>query len=263
MTIFYWIVFIIIGFLIIHTNYVKVSMHSLSFNLSNKVTAIHISDLHGKTHFLNGSLSKIILEYKPDIVFITGDLTNRKNQLTSIINEVIKIKDSGTKIYFTPGNYERETLKMLRKRSIQSKEYMDNRESLEQYMTVLENKGDLINLNNVTLSVYGFDNSVYGNEKYTDNPLSSSDLTFYLAHSPNIITYLKNHNLKFNLLLTGHTHGGQVRLFNKTVGSYKQFHIGLRKLNNNQYFFITRGIGTVKIPVRINCYPEIAVFYLN
>ncbi|MEK4626793.1 metallophosphoesterase [Solibacillus sp. FSL R7-0682] len=258
------IIFLLLGWLIFNTHFYKKTTHSLSFNLSNHLTVLHISDLHGKTRFINGRLSSIVLKSNPDILIITGDLVSRKRQLPSVMKEIKKIKNSGIKIYFTPGNYERETMNFFNKRAIHDKEYIENKSFIEDYMCVLENKGEMIFIKDTKINIYGFDNSIYGNERNnTCNLPSKSDLTFYLAHSPNIISYIEDKGLFFNFLFAGHTHGGQIRLFDKTVGPYKDFHLGLKKINKNQYFFITRGIGTVKIPFRINCYPEIAVFNIR
>jgi uncharacterized protein len=258
------IIFLFVGWLIFNTHFIKKTIHSFSFNLPNSLTVLHISDLHGKTRFINGSLSKIVLKYNPDILFITGDLVNRKSQLPSVMKEIKKIKDSGIKIYFTPGNYERETMKLVSKRNIHETEYIENKRYIEDYVIILENKGETITIRDTSLKIYGFDNSIYGNERNNTADLpSKSDLTFYVAHSPNIISYMKEEGLDFNFLFVGHTHGGQIRLLGKTIGPYKHFHLGLKEINKNQYFFITRGIGTVKIPFRINCSPEIGVFNIR
>jgi uncharacterized protein len=262
--VYLFIIFSFLAWLIVNTYFIKKTVHSFSFNLPNNLIVLHISDLHGKTRFINGSLSKIVLKSKPDILFITGDLVNRKSQLPTVMKEIKKIKDSGVKIYFTPGNYERETIKLFNKRNIPETEYIETKRYIEDYVKIVENKGESIIIKDISLNIYGFDNSLYGNERNnTDDLPSNSDLTCYLAHSPNIISYIEEEGLFFNFLFVGHTHGGQIRLLNKTIGSYKHFHIGLEKINKNQYFFITRGIGTVKIPFRINCYPEIGVFKIS
>ncbi|MFS1512713.1 hypothetical protein VQL36_09785 [Chengkuizengella sp. SCS-71B] len=69
--------------------------------------------------------------------------------------------------------------------------------------------------------------------------------------------------LRYNLLLTGHTHGGQIRFFHKTFGAYKHFHVGMKKITPQSFFYINRGLGTVKLPIRVNCSPEISVMRLE
>jgi predicted MPP superfamily phosphohydrolase len=54
--------------------------------------------------------------------------------------------------------------------------------------------------------------------------------------------------------------GGQIRLFDRTSGSYRHFHVGVKKTGPDRYFAISRGLGTVKLPIRLNCFPEISVY---
>jgi len=70
-----------------------------------------------------------------------------------------------------------------------------------------------------------------------------------------------------DLVISGHTHGGQVRL--PFVGSpvlpvkNKNYSCGLRYSEDTTPVFISRGIGWAIYPVRFNCYPEIAVLELT
>ncbi len=71
---------------------------------------------------------------------------------------------------------------------------------------------------------------------------------------------------RIDLMLSGHTHGGQVRIpfggapvlpvKNKTYSS------GLKMSTKQQRVFISRGIGWAIYPVRFNCYPEIPILEL-
>lgn len=89
------------------------------------------------------------------------------------------------------------------------------------------------------------------------------NMTIFLAHSPNIISLIYNEDLKADLLLSGHTHGGQIRLFNRTVGAYKHFHVGQKEDQSVGVFGISRGLGTSRLPIRLNCFPEITVYMIN
>jgi predicted MPP superfamily phosphohydrolase len=91
--------------------------------------------------------------------------------------------------------------------------------------------------------------------------IQSYDYVIMLAHSPSIVNLVQD--LPFDLLLVGHTHGGQIRFLNRTIGSYKHYHVGLRQLDKRRHFFINRGLGTVKIPIRMSCFPEFAVFKIG
>ncbi len=248
--------------LIFHTHYAKTTRINLSSNRYPSFRLVHISDLHGKTLFLNGRISSLVNRLDPDLIFVTGDLANNRKQLDSVIREIGKMTAKHG-IYFVPGNYEREEVVFFRKQKFSTEEYKDLITQLNQTMTVLENSGERLPIGEGQLFVYGFDNSVYGNERFnsTGSPIEyEHDFTILLAHSPNIISLVNELNLDYNLLLTGHTHGGQIRLFGRTTGSYKHFHMGVKKTGPNRFFAITRGLGTVKLPVRFACFPEICVY---
>ncbi|GIP24511.1 metallophosphoesterase [Paenibacillus sp. J22TS3] len=258
-----FITILVIMFVYYSTNYVKVNQHSLSFDVTEPIKVVHITDLHGKTSFINGSLSKIVNTLDPDIVLITGDLVSNQKSLKKVLLELKKINQ--TALYFVPGNYERETTKGIgRKRSLTKEEYQENFSHISCVATYLENSGALINIKNSAVSIYGFDNSIYGLEKLENSNQQNyhADIRIIMAHSPNIINTININSVPYHLLLTGHTHGGQLRLFNKTIGGYKHFHVGMKKIDNS-FFYISRGIGTVKIPIRFNCPPEITSFYIH
>lgn len=251
-------------FLAIQTLWVKSSYYELGKKSEASLTVVQLSDIHGQISFINGSLSRIVNRNNPDCVMITGDLVSKKNQLHRVLKEIEKI--NCTNIYFVPGNYEREVLEGLRKRRYSDLEYNFIIESLQNLeVSVLLNSGGKIELLDKKLLVYGFDNSIYGNERLTlsKEEMQSYDYVILLAHSPSIIKLAQHNQLPFDLLLAGHTHGGQIRLLNRTIGAYKNYHVGLKKLNKRSCFFINRGLGTVKIPIRLACFPEIAVFKIE
>lgn len=91
-----------------------------------------------------------------------------------------------------------------------------------------------------------------------------NDCKILLAHNPDTVD--TNFDASLSLVISGHTHGGQIvvpfygppvlPVFNKAYSS------GLITTPKTQ-LFISRGIGWAIYPVRINCYPEIAVLELT
>jgi predicted MPP superfamily phosphohydrolase len=83
-----------------------------------------------------------------------------------------------------------------------------------------------------------------------------------LAHDPRRLTEALA--LKIPLVLSGHTHGGQVVLPLIGAAAAHQFPIvaGLAR-SEHTTMFVSRGVGTVYVPVRINCPPEVAVLTLQ
>ncbi|HYK36668.1 metallophosphoesterase [Alloacidobacterium sp.] len=84
-----------------------------------------------------------------------------------------------------------------------------------------------------------------------------------MAHEPDILPRVAKHG--FDLMLSGHTHGGQVRL-----PFLPPLHLppmgvdyveGYFRLGQTQ-LYVNRGIGTVGLPFRLNCPPEITLITL-
>ncbi|MED4584200.1 metallophosphoesterase [Brevibacillus choshinensis] len=257
------ILFLLCIVAVFQTLYVQTSSVHLTVPRMPPLTLIHITDLHGRTRYLNGSLHRLLNRWKPDIVCVTGDLVQNSGQLARLMEEIAKI-EAKHGIYFVPGNYEREEIRGWQKRLYTTGEIAACKKQWESQMTVLENEESLIKIGEALIRVYGFDNSTYGNEQYdTHRKVEHVDWTVFLAHSPNIISLIHEKGIHADLLLTGHTHGGQVRLFGRTFGAYKDFHIGQKKDKLVGLFSISRGLGTAKIPMRLNCFPEITVFLIN
>jgi hypothetical protein len=83
-----------------------------------------------------------------------------------------------------------------------------------------------------------------------------------LAHDPRRLTEAAA--LKVPLVLSGHTHGGQVVLPLAGAVAAQKFPVvaGIGQRNRTT-MFVSRGIGTVYVPIRINCPPEVAVLTLQ
>jgi hypothetical protein len=83
-----------------------------------------------------------------------------------------------------------------------------------------------------------------------------------LAHDPRRLTEAAA--LKIPLVLSGHTHGGQVVLPGIGAIAAQKFPVvaGLGRRDRTT-MFVSRGVGTVYVPVRVNCPPEVAVLTLT
>jgi predicted MPP superfamily phosphohydrolase len=82
-----------------------------------------------------------------------------------------------------------------------------------------------------------------------------------LAHTPSRL--IEAADLGVPLVLSGHTHGGQIVLPGVGAVAAREFPLVAGKgRRGNTAAFVTRGIGTVYVPVRLNCPPEVAVLTL-
>lgn len=88
-----------------------------------------------------------------------------------------------------------------------------------------------------------------------------------MAHEPDFADYVFRHPRfpLIDMMLSGHSHGGQVRL--PLIGPLvlpplgRKYNAGLYQLQHMQ-LYVNRGIGTIGMPIRLNCPPEITEFTL-
>ena len=83
-----------------------------------------------------------------------------------------------------------------------------------------------------------------------------------LAHTPTRL--FEAASLAVPLVISGHTHGGQIVLPGLGAVAARRFPVvaGAGKRDNTA-IFVSRGVGTVYIPIRLNCPPEVAVLTLQ
>jgi predicted MPP superfamily phosphohydrolase len=92
---------------------------------------------------------------------------------------------------------------------------------------------------------------------------SDDEMKLLLAHNPVILR--KAARAGVDLVLSGHTHGGQVNLRSERseLGRTRRRLLkGLARQGETQ-IYITRGLGTVVLPVRFGCPPEVSLLELR
>jgi len=87
-------------------------------------------------------------------------------------------------------------------------------------------------------------------------------LTILLAHTPRRL--FEAQQLAVPAVISGHTHGGQIVLPGLGPIAAREFPViaGLAQRSGTT-IFVSRGVGTIYVPIRINCPPEVAVLTLE
>jgi len=118
-----------------------------------------------------------------------------------------------------------------------------------------------------TLHLCGVDDIWRGNVRLDEviAKLDDDSAAILLAHEPDFAD-VSAATGKFDLQISGHTHGGQVNLplFGPPVRPYlgQKYPIGLYKVRD-MFQYTNRGVGMARLPVRFNCPPEISIFELH
>ena len=217
---------------------------------------VHFSDLHYGRIVKEKNLIKIIEEInnlEGDIVIFTGDLIDRDTKINSTIKNVLI--DNLSKIKSTYGNYFVGGNHDLVKKDFY--EIMETSNFIN-----LENNNDIIYKDDDSIYLTGIPSSVEKNITFNLN----KDLPKYkilLMHEPDNMKYISKYNM--NLVLAGHSHNGQVRLpiIGKiiTPKGAKIYYDEYYKVNNTN-FYISSGLGTSVLDIRLFNKPSINLYRL-
>lgn len=133
---------------------------------------------------------------------------------------------------------------------------------------VLSNDSERVRLRGESAMIVGIDDlwSRRAEPARAFRDVKPSDCTIVLAHNPDTALYARH--LAPGVMLSGHTHGGVVRipLYGSPIRSIlrigKRFYAGLNRYGDF-YIYTNRGLGTFWVRIRINCRPEVSRFSLT
>lgn len=192
----------------------------------------------------------------PDLVVLTGDYVTLSPAYIWPAAQALGKLSARLGVFAVLGNHDfrvdaGETTRALR----------------AQHIRVLRNAHHALRTRGDTLWVVGVDDLWSGEDDLPAalRSVPARDPKILLCHNPLGIHRASTHGIDF--VISGHTHGGQVRL--PVVGSLRgnsklgeRFIDGWNRLNGTQ-IYISRGIGRSVVPLRLNCPPEIACFRLR
>ncbi len=187
----------------------------------------------------------LINEQNPDYILLVGDIIDDEpDGLDEKINELKKLK--AKKIYISFGNHEHYNAPARWM-------VMFTKEGFE----VLYNTGEQIN--NTGLFIAGIPDMYSADPNFTKALYYATDKDYkiLMSHSPAIAKQLEKN--QFDLIVSGHTHGGQIFPFHYIVKSANDFLAGMYVVNENN-LYITRGAGYWGPPMRIFAPADITVF---
>ncbi|SHE27653.1 hypothetical protein SAMN02745164_00070 [Marinitoga hydrogenitolerans DSM 16785] len=218
-------------------------------NLNSKIKIIHITDLHiYKYIFFHDKILNNIKQENPDLILYTGD-SIIKNTVKNDLNMFFKALNEISPVYAVYGNWDYYNLNLIND---------------------VYNKNNIHLINDNTTSIYFNDFSlklvglpIYKKLSYSDTTPAS--YTIVLEHIPDTILYNKEIFDQANLILAGHTHGGQVYIPFITKYFLKQYAFYLRgemDFSNNKIMYINRGLGSW-FNLRLFSPPEILIIKLS
>jgi predicted MPP superfamily phosphohydrolase len=219
-------------------------------------TILHLSDLHcDMSDRAMARLATMLPGLKYDICVLTGDFRGATyGPFESAMATIAQLKTLiPGPVYGVLGNHD--SVRMLRRL-----EQMDIRMLMNEAVTV-ERGGDRIHIAGIDdAHFYRTDNI----EKAAAD-IPREEFSILLSHTPEI--YRLAAHVGFSLILSGHTHGGQICLpggIPVTLSSKLPRRLGAGAWRHRtMQGYTSVGAGTVAVPARVNCAPEITLHALR
>ena len=240
---------------------VDIPMRGLPEDLDG-LRLLQLSDIHLSAFLSEAELARVIdasNELRAHVAFFTGDLiSGHTDPLDACIKQLARVKsDAG--ILGCMGNHERY---------IHAENYTE-RAAASAGIRFLRHGATRLRFGNATLNIAGSDfESRRNRARYLagmETLIEPGTVNLLLQHNPDVFPAAARKG--YNLLLAGHTHGGQVtvEILDQSINPARFFTpyvYGLYRLGDSAAY-VTRGIGTIGIPARIGAPPEISLLRLR
>lgn len=214
---------------------------------------VHMSDLHlhpyTQADFVQEAVT-LANRLNPDVVALTGDYVLETHEAIFELAPILAGLNPRYGIFATLGNHDHWTNAAVVHEGL-----------VREGVKVLQNEHVTLNFNGAALSLAGIDD-VWSGQPDLKTALPdglTAGPTILLAHEPDFADQSAQDG-RVALQLSGHSHGGQVRLpgLGAPVLPYlgQKYDVGLNQVNQ-MWVYTTRGVGLIGPPIRFNCPPEI------
>lgn len=238
----------------------------LNEKTSDFIKVVQFSDTHIKADFNYKNLDKVvnyINKQNPDVVVFTGDLYDnyaKYHDDEHIIKELQKINATYDKIAIwgnrdCGGGAARQYENIMQQSGF----------------TVLKNENWYVTTDSDKKILFtGLDDSMLGNVYMPDSTkIYDSNYNILLIHEPDTADSFQEY--PYDLVLSGHSHGGQVNIpfipaiNQKAISSTnlaKNYVSGMYELNSKTKIYVNTGIGITHVSGRLGVVPEISIFHI-
>ncbi len=216
------------------------------------LTIAFISDLHAGCFMNEDDVARVfesVANAEPDLVCLGGDLIEHRPEDILLLGKGLALLAPPLGVFAIPGNHEYHA----------EPDLLAWRSTLEESgIEILLNRGIRLMRNGAPLFVAGVDDLGHGQpdlecalQDYNDD-----DPILLLAHHPDF--FYEASDVGVDLTLSGHTHGGQIRLagwapFTHSKHGYAQGHF----IEGPSQLYVGRGAGATMLPLRIGAPAEI------
>jgi predicted MPP superfamily phosphohydrolase len=217
---------------------------------------VHLSDTHhspftGLDHIERAVEFANSLE--PDMFCLTGDYVSHERKYIAPVAEVLGSLKSEFGTFACLGNHDHWTDPGLVTDLFRG-----------EGISMLVNEGFRFEARGASFWLCGVDDHMVGKTDLRAALAGSfpDEMKLLLAHNPVILRRATRQGI--DLTLSGHTHGGQIKMRDpeKRILPQRRLKAGLHRRYDSQ-IYITRGIGTVVVPMRYQCPPEVSLLELR
>ena len=223
---------------------------------------LQLSDIHLSAFLSESEFARVVdaaNELRAHVALVTGDLiSSRGDPLEGCLRQIARLRsDAG--IFGCLGNHERYA----------GVEQDTVAAGARVGVVFLRGRNLGLRFGGGILNLAGVDyQSVYEREHYlagAERLIVPGSCNVLLSHNPDVLPVAARQG--YNLVLAGHTHGGQVNIeiLDRTINPARfitPFVYGLYR-EGKTAGYVTRGIGTIGIPARIGAPPEISLLRLR
>ena len=218
---------------------------------------VQLSDIHHSAFTSREQIERAVEtanSLRPDIIALTGDYVSKERAYAAPCAELMGRLRARHGVYAVLGNHDHWTDAALITDLFRA-----------EGITVLVNQGMRFEKNGAAFWLAGTDDTMVGLEDLSLALAGAreDELKLLLAHNPIILRRAARAGV--DLVLSGHTHGGQVTLRadrNAAGKPRRRIVKGLARQDETQ-MYVTRGLGTVVLPVRFGCPPEVSLLELR
>ncbi|MEZ5966901.1 MAG: metallophosphoesterase [Planctomycetota bacterium] len=217
-----------------------------------------LSDLHAGSCMDERDLCRIfarVMETAPDAVCLGGDLINTREREILLYREPLKLLRAPLGVFAVPGNHDHFFGRDI---GLWQAFLQD------QGVQVLCNRGMRLEREGAGVWLCGVDDLTEATPDLAAalQGWNGQEPVVLLSHHPDF--FFEAAAVGVDVTLSGHTHGGQIRVFGKVLCQHSRFGwLQGRVINNGHQLYVSRGVGVTVLPVRYGAPPEIPVLRLS
>ncbi|HEX5870244.1 MAG TPA: metallophosphoesterase [Longimicrobium sp.] len=220
-----------------------------------------LTDMHageGTPLWLIRRAARLAMRARPHVIALTGDFAADDAGTFAPVLDALSGLHAPHGVWAVPGNHDYTVGIEKWRAELRRRPHLQD----------LTNRAVMAKVGDAKLCIAGVDDLSRGRPSLSAlPPPDARDFTLLLAHDPDQGEKARRAYDAVDLIVSGHTHGGQVRL--PFVGALKNpsehdelYEEGLRRRPWTQVY-TSRGVGTVHLPVRLLCRPEVAILELT